>query len=138
MKDDRKKLKKNYQQTPRAMGVFLIRNNLSDKVFVDSGLDLHGTINRHKFQLKNGSHPNKSLQADWNEFGSNGFAFEIVDELTPREGVEVDYGKELSFLEKLWLEKLQPFGDRGYNVPKLSRAEMLQRISQNRKSSDQV
>lgn len=114
------------------MGVFLIRNNLSDKVFLESGLDLQGTINRHKFQLKNGIHPNKSLQADWNEFGSNGFAFEIVDELTPREGAEFDYRKELNFLEKLWLEKLQPFGDRGYNVPKLTRAEMLQRINQNR------
>ena len=118
------------------MGVFLIRNNLSDKVFLDSGLNLQGTINRHKFQLKNGTHPNKSLQADWTEFGSNSFAFEIVDQLTPREGVGLDYRKELSFLEKLWLEKLEPFGDRGYNVPKLTRAEMLQRISQNRNSSD--
>ena len=111
------------------MGVFLIRNNLSDKVFVGSGLDLHGVINRHKFQLNKGIHPNKSLQADWNELGSNGFAFEIVDELTPREGV--DYRAEVAFLEQLWLEKLQSFGDRGYNVPKLSKAEMLRRISQN-------
>lgn len=133
MKEDKKQLKKNYQQSPRPMGVFLIRNNLSDKVFLDSGLDLHGTINRHKFQLKNEIHANKSLQADWNQFGSNSFAFEIVDELTPRAGLEFDCRKELSFLAELWLEKLQPFGDRGYNLPKLSRAEMLRRITQNSK-----
>jgi len=54
MKEDKKQLKKNYKQSPRPMGVFLIRNNLSGKVFLASGLDLHGTINRHKFQLKNG------------------------------------------------------------------------------------
>jgi hypothetical protein len=127
MKEDQKQLKKNYQQSPRPMGVFLIRNNLSDRVFLASGLDLHGTVSRHKFQLRNGIHANKSLQADWNQFGSNGFAFEIVDELTAREGVGFDYRKELMFLEDLWLERLQPFGDRGYNLPKLSKAEMLRR-----------
>jgi hypothetical protein len=36
-------------------------------------------------------------------------------------------------MEKLWLEQLQPFGDRGYNEPKLSRPERLRRINQNRK-----
>jgi hypothetical protein len=129
LREAKKQLKKNYQGSTRPMGVFLIRNNLNDKLFLGAGLDLHGIINRHKFQLKNGTHPNKQLQTDWNQLGSDNFAFEIVDELKPREGVEFDYRQELDFLETLWLEKLQPFGDRGYNVPKLSRAEMLRRIS---------
>ena len=107
------------------MGVFLIRNNHSDKVFLGAGLDLHGTINRHKFQLNNRVHPNRRLQADWSQLGSDSFAFEIVDELTPRPELDMDYRAELAFLEKLWLEKLQPFGERGYNEPKLSRAELL-------------
>lgn len=111
------------------MGVFLIRNNLSDKVFLGSGLDLSGVINRHKFQLSRGIHPNKSLQADWLKLGSDNFAFEIVDELTPREDVELDHRKELTFLEDLWLERLQPFGERGYNEKKLSRAERLRRLA---------
>ena len=130
MKGDNKQLKKHYQQSTRPMGVFLIRNNRNDKVFLGSGMDLRGIINRHKFQLNRGIHPNKLLQGDWNEFGESNFAFEIVDELTPREGVELNYRAELSFLEKLWLEKLQPFDERGYNTPKLSRAEMLLRMSQ--------
>ncbi len=134
MDPDKKQLKRNYQQTPRALGVFLIRNNLTDKVFVAAGLDLHGLINRHKFQLTNGSHPNKQLQTDWNESGSNNFAFEIVDELSPRAGQEIDYGAEVAFLENLWLEKLKPFGERGYNLPKLSREEKLRRIAANRRN----
>lgn len=129
MKAEQKQLKKDYHQTPRAIGVFLIRNNLNDKVFLAAGVDLHGLINRHKFQLKNGSHASKQLQADWNEFGSNNFAFEILDELSPRAGAEVDYRAEATFLEDLWLEKLKPFGERGYNEPKLTRAERLRRIS---------
>lgn len=114
------------------MGVFLIRNNLNDKVFLGAGLDLQGIINRHKFQLKNSVHQNRSLQADWNEFGSNNFAFEIVDELTPRDDLEFDYRAEVDFLEKLWLEKLQPYGDRGYNLTKLSKEAKLRRMAAKR------
>jgi hypothetical protein len=129
LKTDKKQLKRDYQQTPRPIGVFLIRNNLTDKVFLAAGMDLHGLINRHKFQLTQGAHPNKHLQADWNEFGANNFAFEIVDELSPPAGDGIDYRAEAAFLEDLWLEKLQPFGERGYNEPKLSRAERLGRIA---------
>lgn len=133
MKADNKQLKKNYLQTPRAIGVFLIRNNLSEKVFLAAGVDLNGLINRHKFQLTNNIHANKQLQVDWNEFGSNNFAFEILDELSPRAGAETDYRAEAAFMEELWLEKLQPFGERGYNEPKLTRAERLRRISNKEK-----
>ena len=129
MKPDKRQLKKDYQQTPRALGVFLIRNNLNDKVFLAAGVDLHGLMNRYKFQLSHGNHPNKQLQADWNELGSNNFAFEIVDELSPRAGADMDSRAEVTFLEDLWLEKLQPFGDRGYNEPKLTREQRLRRIA---------
>jgi len=128
MKEDNKLLKKSYQQNPPPMGVFLIRNNLSDRMFVGAALDLHGRINRYKFQLQHGSHPSKSLQSDWNELGSKNFAFEIVDELKPPNDPAFDARAELVVLENLWLEKLQPFGERGYNEPKLSRDERLRRI----------
>ena len=134
MKEDKKQLKKNYQQSPRPMGVFLIRNNLNDKVLLGVSLDLPGIINRHKFQLNAGVHPNKALQADWTELGSDKFAFEIVDELSPREGAVVDYRAELESLENLWLERLQPFGERGYNQPKLSREAKLRRMAEKRRN----
>jgi hypothetical protein len=38
----------------------------------------------------------------------------------------------LAFLEELWLEKSQPYGDRGYNEKKKGREEMLRLIAQNR------
>lgn len=129
MKADKKQLKKDYQQSPRAAGVFLIRNNINDKVFLAAGVDLQGLINRHRFQLTHNGHPNKELQADWNEFGSNNFAFEIVDELNPRAGVEINHKAEVTFLEDLWLEKLQPYGECGYNEKKLTREERLRRIA---------
>ncbi len=132
MREEKKQLKKQYQQTPRPMGVFLIRNNINDKVFLGVSLNLPGIINRHKFQLKNGVHPNKALQADWNKLGSVNFAFEVVDELTSGNEASRDYRKELELLEKLWLEQLLPFDERGYNERKPTRAEMLRRIAERR------
>lgn len=134
MKQNNKQLKKDYQRRPLAMGIFLIRNNLNDRVFVGSGLNLNGIINRHKFELTNGNHPNKELQSDWNELGSNNFAFEIVDEILARDGADIDHRAELESLESLWLEKLQPFGDQGYNERKLTRAERLRRIARKEES----
>lgn len=133
LKPNQKQLKKNYQQTPPAAGVFLVRNNLNDKVFVAASVNLQGLMNRHKFQLKHGSHPSKQLQADWNKLGSDNFAFEIVDEVKPV--AEADPRAEVETLENLWLEKLQPFGERGYNEPKLSRQERLRRIANKTKET---
>ena len=114
------------------MGVFLIRNMANEKVFLGAGLDLVGTMNRHKFQLTRGIHPNLRLQGDWNEFDSSNFAFEILDQITPQDDPAFDSRAELEFMEKLHLQELQPFGERGYNERKLSRDEMLGRISANR------
>lgn len=133
-KEDRKKLKKSYQQRNVPMGVFVIRNVVTDKVFVAAGLNLHGIINRHRFQLIAGSHPNRALQADWSQLGSRNFAFEILEEVSPPDDNQIDEAKELSFMEKLWLEKLQPYAERGYNERKLSREEKLRRISASRLS----
>jgi hypothetical protein len=129
---DKKRLKKEYRETPRPMGVFLIRNVTNDKVFLGAGLDLGGTMNRHKFQLTKGNHPNQRLQGDWNELDGSSFAFEILDQITPRADPAFDSKAELEFMEKLWLQELQPFGDRGYNQRKLSRGEMLARIAAKR------
>lgn len=136
MPPDKKQLKREYQQSHRPMGVFLIRNNRNDKVFVGASLNLPGIINRHKFALQNGGHASSKMQKDWNEFGESSFSFEIVDELTPRADPRADYREELKLLEKLWLEKLEPFGDRGYNERKLTRAEMLKQIADKRKTDD--
>ena len=105
-----------------------IRNTRNDKILLVAGKNLPALINRHRFQLQKSGHPNKELQKDWQEFGEKSFAFEIVEELATREG-SFDVKRELEAMEDLWLAELKPFGERGYNQPKLSRAERLRRIS---------
>lgn len=132
MNGKNKELKKGYQQSHRPMGVYQIRNLVNDKALIGKSLDLPGVINRYRFQLQMGSHPNKALQADWKEFGADNFAFEILDELTPRENPGYDYKEDLELLERMWLDNLQPFDDRGYNQKPESADEKLWRIARNR------
>lgn len=132
MTDKRKELKREYKRDLTQMGVFQIRNTVNEKVFVGSSLNLPGIKNRHEFQLKMGGHPNKRLQAEYNEFGSDKFVFEILEELLPRTEPNYDYRADLTFLEDLWLEKLEPYGECGYNEKKKTRFEKLSLISARR------
>ena len=56
----------------------------------------------------------------------------VLDQLSPREGPDFNHREELACLEKLWLEKLQPFGNRGYNERKPGKDEMLRRMAAER------
>jgi hypothetical protein len=119
MNSDKKELKKEYKQTHIPMGIFQIRNLANSKVLIGAASNLRGILNSNKFTLSMGSHPNKRLQSEWNELGSDSFAFEVLDELEPTEEAGYDYRADLTYLEELWLEKLQPYGERGYNDEKV-------------------
>lgn len=136
MSERNKELKKEYKQNHPPMGVYQIRNLVNDKVFIEAALNLPGILNRHQFELKLGKHKNQSLQAEWNEFGAEKFAFEVLDEITATEGVDHDYRPDLIALEDLWLEKLEPYGERGYNKPKKSKEEKLREIAEQRLRRD--
>ncbi len=41
--------------------------------------------------------------------------FETLEELTPPEGPGWDPTDDLAALEQLWLEQLEPYGEKGYN-----------------------
>jgi hypothetical protein len=129
---NKKDLKREYKENPRPMGVFQIRNLTNEKVFVGSSMNLEGIFNRSGFQLKMDGHPNKALQKDWNELGADKFAFEVLEELPPRENPGYDYKADLEVLEDLWLEKLEPYDDKGYNERKKTTAERLRMMAANR------
>ena len=130
MSSSKKDLKREYKETSRPMDVFQIRNLTNDKVFIGSSANLDGIFNRHRFALNAGSHQNKPLQADWNALGTENFSFEVMEELEPRENL--DNKRELEFLEDLWLEKEQPYGEHGYNERKMTREERLRMIAAKR------
>lgn len=115
-KKSRKELNKEYQERIKPAGVFQIKNAANGKVLLGSSLNLEGPLNRHRFMLRTGSHTNKALQKDWDEFGPSQFVFEILEEVKRKDDPSFNLKDELTLLEMIWLEKLQPFGERGYNV----------------------
>jgi group I intron endonuclease len=105
-----------YKERVKPAGVFQIKNTANGKVLLGSSLNLEGPLNAHKFMLQIGSHGNKALQKDWDEFGADKFVFEVLEVVKVKEDPHFDLSDELTLLEQIWLEALQPFGERGYNV----------------------
>lgn len=111
----RSELKRRYRENPPEAGIYRITNTANGKVFIGKSLNVRGKLNGQMFELKLGSHRNRALQKDWNEFGDGSFAFDVVDILKPADDPLRDMSEDLAALEEAWLEKLQPYGDRGYN-----------------------
>jgi hypothetical protein len=111
----RKELNREYQERPKPAGVFQVKNTANGQVLLGNSLNLEGALNGHRFMLKTGSHRNKELQADWNEYGADKFVFEILDVVQVRDDPNFNLSDELTLLEMIWVEKLQPFGEKGYN-----------------------
>lgn len=112
----KKELKNIYKEMKFKMGIFQIRNTVNGKIYVEGSTDLDAIWNRHKFQLKMDSHPNVELQKDWKDFGEGNFSYEILSEIKQDDTKTIDYRKEIMQLEKMFIEKLQPFNNNGYNT----------------------
>lgn len=113
---DKAEIKKNYKISLTPMGVYQIKNLVTGKIFIGGSKNLQARINRHKFELKFGSEAIKELQEDYNKYGEENFTFEIIDELKPKDEPGINYKEDIEVLEQLWLEKLQPFDGKGYNL----------------------
>jgi len=113
---NKKELINQYKQTIQPMGIYQIKNKKNGKIFIGSSKDLRGIMNRDRFQLKNGLHTNTEMQKDYNEIGGEWFSFDILDYLKPKDDLNYDYSDELKLLEAMWLEKLQPYDEKGYNT----------------------
>ena len=112
----RRELNREYTERVKPAGVYQVKNLANGKVLLGSSLNLEGPLNRHKFMPKIGSHLNKDLQKDWDELGAEKFAFEILEQVQVKDDPNFNLKDELTLLEMIWLEKLQPFGERGYNL----------------------
>ena len=111
----RKDLINEYKNLVFRAGVFQIRNTANGKIFVEGSVNLDKIWNRHLSQLRFGGHPSQELQQDWKVFGEPQFVFEILGELATDEQTEVEIKREVKLLEQMYLDELQPYGEKGYN-----------------------
>lgn len=110
---DRKALIRQYKENPRPAGVFVVRNIIEGKALLGVSTDLPGMLNRQRFQLEMGSHPDRDLQSDWNRLGPEAFGFEVLDELQPLEQA-TDAREHLAILRDEWASRLSSAGETLY------------------------
>ena len=108
-------IKREYRERKKPAGIFQVKNTANGKVLLGSSMNLEGPLNSHRFMLTIGRHTNEELQKDWNNYGAGSFVFEILEVVKTKDDPDFNIEDELTLLEEIWIEKLQPFGDKGYN-----------------------
>lgn len=92
-------------------GIYAIRNQITGSVYVGSAISFKNRFQRHIGRLQRGDHHSLKLQRAWIKYGSEAFAFEVLEVVsTPARLLE---------REQDWIDRLGAFGEQGYNmVPK--------------------
>jgi hypothetical protein len=125
-KNRRKELQEEFKQLKTYMGVIQITNLVNGKIYITAYPNLKNQWLTIQGQLVMGTHANHQLQKDWNEYGAEAFNYEIIEEKETSEISDVPW--EVKQMEKAWLEKLQPYGDRGYNLLKKWPSTLCDRV----------
>lgn len=109
-----KALKRQYLDTSTRAGVYAIRNRISGRAIVAGNMNAEGALNRHRFELRCGSHRNVQLAQDWRQLGEASFSFEVLDMVQTDSDPAFDIAVELASLTALWREEIACVGESGY------------------------
>lgn len=110
----RKELTQSYKLALPPTGIYAIRNLASGRMLVGQSTNLTGALNRHRTELKLGSHRNKALMADWRTHGEAGFVFEVLEKIDERPEPDFDYKAEIARLLALWQARVPPGSTASY------------------------
>lgn len=89
-------------------GIYIIKNLITNKLYVGKACYLRQRLNNHKWLLRHNRHVNVYLQRAWNKYGEVNFKFDII------EYCEVDLLPEK---ENYWVNFYKANDDKfGYNL----------------------
>lgn len=80
-------------------GIYKISCTANNKIYIGSAQDIEERFYRHKLLLNKNKHHNIYLQRAWNIYGSNVFAFEVIEFCQPQ---------DLIFREQFWIDAEKP------------------------------
>ena len=103
----RKELKDAYKQIKPIIGVFKIQNEVNGKLLIEVSTNIPSKWNRHKTELRFGSHRNIELQKDWNAIGEENFTFSVLSTVENKDDEVLDINKEIEVLKEMVLEELK-------------------------------
>lgn len=108
-KRTKKEIVAEYKDRPIIGGVYVIRNCVNHKVWLDAVIDLQGSINRFDFSVKTGACVVMKLQADWRAMGKESFTLEVLETIEkPLEQSLEAFKEDMAVHKALWFEKLDP------------------------------
>ncbi|MBN7772117.1 GIY-YIG nuclease family protein [Clostridium aminobutyricum] len=115
-KNRRKELVEQYKQIKIYMGIFQIKNEKNGKIYIGTCSNLKNRWLTLRGQLEIGRFANAELQKEWKQQGPEVFDYEVLEQKEVKPETDVKW--ELKQMEKMWLVKLQPYDEKGYNKRK--------------------
>lgn len=92
---------------PNTSGIYKITCLANKKIYIGSASNLRRRKNDHFSALRRNEHRNSHLQRSWDRYGSDTFVFEVV---------ELVLEMNCTAREQYWLDNLNPFGRKGFNI----------------------
>lgn len=97
----------NSSPLPLTSGIYKITCTVTGKFYIGSALNLRRRRHSHFSELRKNQHHSIYLQRAYNKHGADAFIFEVLELVLPM---------SLTAREQYWLDKLKPFGRKGYNI----------------------
>lgn len=97
------------------IGVYLITNLKSQRVYIGESIDIYQRWERHKKDLVSNQHHNQALQNDYNLLGASYFKFTVLQEIDNTTQILITQSR-LIMLENAYIEKFKSEKYNLYNV----------------------
>jgi len=78
---DKRAARQEYKSKKTPQGIFAVRCKASGEVWAGASNHLDSQVNRIWFELRGGSHRNRSMQAAWNAHGDAAFTYQVLETL---------------------------------------------------------
>ncbi|MCK5145522.1 metalloregulator ArsR/SmtB family transcription factor [bacterium] len=119
IKNDEKKKHKTawqpYEIRKKEAGIWKITCLANGKFLLGSNLDINGPFSRHRAMQSIENHPIKAIQHDWNQFGKEGFNFEVLETISKKAEASFNQTHQLKTLKQKWIDKMMPLKGQWYN-----------------------
>ena len=94
-------------KTSTGIGIYRLMNTVTRVVYIGKATNMRTRVSGHKSLLRQGKHPNKLLQADWDLYGEKSFTVKVLKEVS---------AKNLHRIEKQVINSYMDQGIAMYNM----------------------
>lgn len=102
----KKELKEQYKNRVVIGGVYCIKCNANDRMWIKSTKDMQSAKKRFEFFIKTNYCPEACMYAEWNQYGSNTFSFAVIEEIKKGETqTEREFSDDIDALLEMCIEK---------------------------------